>query len=236
VANDSKGGWVVDSHWQTDYSWLLAFGGGVSDGNVYGFSTDTNLASMQFLKKLTTDYCAWPSETPYDSFAARSALFISGDLAEAASAAESMQRLKNTDEWTMIPFPGPQGQVVITVYGPSYTLLKSTPETQLAAWLFARWMLSPENQAQWVEATGLFPLRTSLLDMIGPFRANLPQWDAAVSNLPLGQTTPQLSSWSKVRYVLEDGMTIIFQATTPMDQIPNELTDMDNMAEELSNK
>jgi ABC-type glycerol-3-phosphate transport system substrate-binding protein len=102
--------------------------------------------------------------------------------------------------------------------------------------LFARWLLSPENQAQWVEATGLFPLRTSLLDIVGPYRAAFPQWDAAVGDLSLAQGVPPLASWRKVRYVLEDGMTVIFQMNTPVDQLPSVLAEMDAMAEELSNK
>ena len=141
--NDGYGGWIVDTHWQTTYSWLLAFGGSVTDGNAYGFRTDPNLATLQFLKGLYDDHCAWLSTepTPFDSFARRSALFVSGDLAELPLETESMSRLKNADEWTVIPFPGPQTSAVVA-YGPSYTLLKSTPEKQLAAWLFARWLLS----------------------------------------------------------------------------------------------
>jgi ABC-type glycerol-3-phosphate transport system substrate-binding protein len=235
--NDGYGGWIVDTHWQTAYSWLLAFGGGVVSGNAYGFRTDPNLATLQFVKGLFDDHCAWLSiePTPFDSFARRSALFVSGDLAELSLEMDSMSRLKNADEWTVIPFPGPQTSTVV-VYGPSYTLLKSAPEKQLAAWLFARWLLSPENQAQWVEATGLFPLRTSLLDMVGPYHAASPQWDAAVGDLSLAQGVPPLASWRKVRYVLEDGMTVIFQTNTPVDQLPSVLAAMDAMAEELSKK
>ena len=124
----------------------------------------------------------------------------------------------------------------MVVYGPSYTMLKSTPEKQLAAWLFARWLLSPENQAQWVEATGLLPLRTSMTNLITPFQAASPQWDAAVGNLILAQGVPQLASWRKVRYVLEDGLTVIFQTNTPLNQLPSMLVEMDLMAEELSKK
>ena len=58
--NDGKGGWVVDTAWQTDYSWLLAFGGGVADGSAYTFRTDPNLAALQFLKGLSDKHCAWP--------------------------------------------------------------------------------------------------------------------------------------------------------------------------------
>ena len=235
VTNDGKGGWVVDSHWQTIYSWLLAFSGSVTDGTDYRFLSDQNLATMQFLKKMNIDYCAWPSETPYDSFASRTALFVSGDLAEVPMANESMSRLNNPDEWTLVPFPGTTGSVLVT-YGPSYSVLKSTPEKQLAAWLFARWLLSPENQAQWVEATGLFPLLNSMLDMIGPYRTASPQWDTAVGDLSLAQGVPQLASWRKVRYVLEDGTKVIFQTNIPVDEIPSVLTEMDSTAKEISDK
>jgi multiple sugar transport system substrate-binding protein len=232
VTNDMKGGWVLDTHWQTTYSWLLAFGGGVVSDNTYTFHTDANLAALQFIKGLSDSSCAWPSETPYASFASRSALFLSGDLSELPAVTGTMADMKNPDEWTVIPFPGSQSRVLVA-YGPSYSLLRTTPEKQLAAWLFARWLLSPESQSQWVEVTGLFPLRNSVLGMIQPYRQASPQWDAAAGYLSLAQDVPQLASWRKVRYVLQDGMTVLFQKNLPMDQLPFMLDEMDSMAREL---
>jgi multiple sugar transport system substrate-binding protein len=232
VNNDMKGGWVIDASWQTTYSWMLAFDGGVVSGNDYTFHTDPNLAALQFIKGLSDSYCAWPSETPYESFASRSALFVSGDLSELPAVAASMAGLKNSDEWTVIPFPGLQSSVVVA-YGPSYSVLKTTPEKQLAAWLFACWLLSPESQSQWVEATGLLPLRNSVLGMIQPYRQATPQWDAAAGTLSLAQDVPQLASWRQVRYVLQDGMTVLFQKNTPVDQLPAVLDEMDAMAREV---
>jgi multiple sugar transport system substrate-binding protein len=241
--NDGYGGWIVDTDWQTTYSWMLAFGGGVVDGTAYGFRTDPNLAALQFLKGLYDDNCAWLATDPnnpdiissgpyFDQFADRSALFVSGDLAGLPMASESMSRLKNQDEWTLLPFPGSSESVVVT-YGPSFSLLKSMPEKQLASWLFVRWLLSPENQAGWVEATGLFPLFHSLLDHLGSTRTSSPQWDAAVEDLSLAQGVPQLASWRKVRYLLEDGVKLIFQTNLPLDQIPSILTEMDSTAKEI---
>ncbi len=232
--NDGYGGWIVDTNWQTTYSWLLAFDGGVVDGGDYTFRTDPNLAALQYIKDLFDHHCAWLSTepTPFDSFARRSALFISGDLAELSSETDSMARLKNSDQWTLIPYPGLHDNLVVT-YGPSFSVLKSTSEKQLAAWLFARWMLSPENQALWVETTGLFPLRNSVLDMIGPYRQATPQWDAADGALNVAKDVPQLASWRKVRYVLEDGMKVLFQENLAVDKLPVLLTEMDSMAQEL---
>ncbi len=232
--NDGYGGWIVDTNWQTAYSWLLAFGGGVADGNNYALRTDPNLAALQFIKGLFDSHCAWLSSapTPFDSFARRSALFVSGDLAELPTEMESMKSLKNSDEWTVLPFPGTQGSGLVA-YGPSYSVLKSTPEKQLAAWLFARWLLSPESQAQWVEATGLFPLRNSVMNMIGPYLLASPQWGTAVASLPQAQDVPQMASWRKVRYVLEDGMTVLFQENLTLNKLPALLVEMDSMAQEL---
>ncbi len=237
--NDGYGGWIVDSSWQTALSWMLAFGGGVVDGGSYQFRSDQNLAALQFLKKLYDDHCAWISTdpTPYDSFAGRSALFISGDLAEIPLVAEAMTRLKNTDEWTLLPFPGPEqsggADDALVAYGPSYTMLVSTPENQLAAWLFTRWMLSPENQIAWVKQTGSLPLRSSALNLLGDYRSGQPQWAAAVADLGMLHDTPELASWRQVRYVLEDGTLSIFRTNTKVDQIPTVLAGMDAMAEEL---
>jgi multiple sugar transport system substrate-binding protein len=232
VTNDGKGGWVVDTAWQTVYAWMLSFDGSVVDGVNYGFRTDPNLAALEFIKGLSDSHCAWPSETPYESFASRTALFISADLSEIPAVLKTMESMNNQDEWIVIPYPGPRGRVEIA-YGPSYSVLKTTPERQLAAWLFARWLLSPENQSQWVEQTGLFPLRTSLIEMIDPYRQAVPQWDGAVGSLAQAQNVPQLASWRRVRYVLEDGMTVVFQKNTPVEELPFVLEEMDAMAQEL---
>jgi multiple sugar transport system substrate-binding protein len=237
IQNDGYGGWVVDSDWQTAYSWLLAFDGGVQDGDAYRFRSDANLEALQFIKGLYDDACAWVSTepNPFNAFAGRKALFVSGDLAQVPYAAGVLSRAGNTDDWTVLPFPGAHGSVLVA-YGPSYIVLKSTPERQLAAWLFARWLLSPEIQAQWVEATNLLPLRSSVLDMIQPYRTTYPQWDAAVADLPLAVVVPQLASWGKVRYVLEDGLTVIFRTNTPADGLASVLAEMDAMAEELNKR
>jgi len=232
--NDGYGGWIVDTDWQTTYSWMLAFGGGVADGSSYALRTDPNLATLQFIKGLFDSHCAWLSTepTPFDSFARRNALFVSSDLSELPAETQSMQTLKNSDEWTVLPFPGTQANGLVS-YGPSYSVLQSTPEKQLAAWLFARWMLSPQIQAQWVEQTGLFPLRHSVMDMVGSYLLASPQWGAAVASLPQAQNVPQMASWRKIRYVLGDGMTVLFQENLPLDKLPDLLVEMDTMAQEL---
>jgi ABC-type glycerol-3-phosphate transport system substrate-binding protein len=235
MLNDGLGGWVVDAHWQTVYPWLQAFGGGVLGEGGYRFRQDPNLEALQFLKSLYDDHCAWLSSAPtaYEAFARRSALVISGDLSEVPLVSNAMSLQGNHDTWTLLPFPGPQGRVVIA-YGPSFTLIESSEREQLAAWLFVRWMLSPAHQAEWVEATGLLPLRASSLSLLNTYRREHPQWSAAVDLLPQMTGVPQLASWRTVRYALEDGTFSIFRLNIAVEDIPAVLTEMDATAEELT--
>lgn len=235
VANDGYGGWVVDTHWQTIYTWLLAFGGGVIEDDAYQFTSETNLSAVEFLKGLYDSNCAWLStgDVPYEAFAGRRALFITVDLGEFPAVALALANAGSADEWTAIPFPG-LSEPVTVAYGPSYSILASTPEQQLAAWLFFRWILSPENQAAWVESTGLLPLRSSVLELVGPYRAASPQWAAAQALALTAQGTPPRASWGRVRYMLADGLDFIYLTNVSVAQIPAVLEEVEAMAGEFS--
>lgn len=235
LSNDGFGGWVIDTHWQTVYPWLQTFGGGVLSENEYRFRQDSNLEALQFLKGLYDDHCAWLSSEPtaYQAFARRSAIVISGDLSEVPLVNRAMSLAGNHDTWTVLPFPGPQGRVVVA-YGPSFTLIESSAREQLAAWLFVRWMLSPVHQAEWVEATGLLPLRAYALSSLTAYRRENPQWSAAVDLLPQMTGVPQRASWRTVRYALQDGTFSIFRLNVAVEDLPSVLTEMDSTAEALA--
>ncbi len=235
--NDGQGGWIVDTHPMTVYAWLLAFGGGpLQDGN-YRFLTPDNIAAFTFLRQLAEDNCAWVSSEPmpYAPFAARKALFATGDLGDLPDQMRAFAQEGNADEWTVIPFPD-AGEGVVPIYGSSYIVLKSGAERQLAAWLFVRWVLSPENQAQWVQSTGLFPLRASSMARLTAYRADHPQWEVAVSLLPGGRLQPQLASWRTVRYALGDALMYVFRQGVGSGQISAVLAQMDSLVADITDQ
>jgi ABC-type glycerol-3-phosphate transport system substrate-binding protein len=117
-------------------------------------------------------------------------------------------------------------------------MFESDEVTQLASWLFMRWMLSPEIQARWVQSTGLFPLRTSMMELLADYSTSHPQWADAVGLLPQGEITPQLASWRLVRVMLTDGFRDMFDTIRHPDltagQVPLILRQMDETANELN--
>ena len=63
--------------------------------------------------------------------------------------------------------PGiPGGTGFPGVYGRSLWILKGRPEAeQEAAWKFIRWLLEPEQQAEWFAGSGYLPVRVSAYDL-----------------------------------------------------------------------
>lgn len=238
--NDSFGGWLIDTDAMTPLSWLIAFGGGAQEKEGYRFLKPENIAAFKYLKILQQDGCAWTASSElsvYDRFAARQALFATVGLGELADQSRAFLALGSRDEWTVLPFPSDENDTVV-VYGSSYVMFNSNDATQLASWLFMRWMLSAENEARWVRSTGLFPLRTSTLDLLADYSAEHPQWASAVQLLPGATIPPRLASWRVVRVMLGDGFRDMFDTIRHPDltdgQVSLILKQMDDIANELN--
>ncbi len=232
--NDGKGGWLIDAHPITNLSWLMAFGGGAQEEDSFRFLTPKNIDAARFVKSLAENNCAWQTQDqqPLNKFVERQALFATASMEELPDLARAFASAGNRDQWTVLPFPGSEGTVMI-VYGSSYIQLTSDQADQLATWLFVRWLLSPENQADWVNSTGYFPLQASTMSLLSDYAAGHPQWVEAVKLLPQGRTTPQLAEWRTMRVALGDGFKFMFRVDTPVGQVPTILAQLDTLVREL---
>jgi len=260
--NDALGGWMIDDNAMTVLSWMLAFNGGVQEEDGYRFVAPGNIDAFKYLKLLQQKDCAWipsPSLPPPDQiselqlltictnlrqgihprcrFATRQALFATGSLEDFVDQSRAFGALGNNDEWIVLPFPG-QETMAFAVYGSSFVMFNSDDVTQLAGWLFMRWMVSAENQARWVQSTGLFPIRSSTMDLLADYSTSHPQWAEAVKLLPTGETSPKLASWRIVKVMVADGFRDMFDMIRHPDltdgQVPLILKQMEETANELN--
>jgi multiple sugar transport system substrate-binding protein/sn-glycerol 3-phosphate transport system substrate-binding protein len=236
-ANDGTGGWIISTHYPTVAGWLHAFGAEFSlpQGNGYRFNTPEVKSALTFLRELYTDGCAWLSENefPENEFALRQGLFSTGSLAGIPYQAEALQREGSADRWTVIPFPGEAGEPAVSVYGPSYRLLKSSPEEQLAAWLFLRWLAAPENEARLARAAGALPTRQATLDLLASEAELAPQYRAGLELLPYAHIEPSASSWSQVRWAVSDAATQLFRSYFELEQLPAMVRLLDRTAKDF---
>jgi ABC-type glycerol-3-phosphate transport system substrate-binding protein len=237
--NNALGGWLIDTDPMTPLSWMIAFDGGVQEEDGYRFLAPGNVAAFKYMKTLQQKNCAWVASADLsvpERFASRQALFATASLEELPDLTRAFSAAANNDEWIVLTFPGVERDALV-LYGSSFIMFESDEVTQLASWLFMRWILSAENQARWVESTGLFPLRESTMELLTDYSASHPQWAEAVELLPRGEITPQLASWRLVRVMLGDGFRDMFDTIRHPDltegQVPLILRQMDNTVADL---
>jgi ABC-type glycerol-3-phosphate transport system substrate-binding protein len=235
--DDGSGGWLINTNPSAVLSWIYAFGNPVvlPDGSGYQFNNPQTEQAVLFLKELFDQGCAWEVlETPPEvEFANRKALFITSSLTDLAYQSAELNRVDNSDEWTVLGFPSPQSEPVISVYGPSFVMFAGSPEENLAAWLFIEWLTSAEQQAEFVTAHGSFPTRASTIKFLSDFARDNPQWSKAQDLLAGALPEPNLDSWNVVRWVLGDVGTQIFRYYFTPDRVPATLELMDETVSEL---
>jgi ABC-type glycerol-3-phosphate transport system substrate-binding protein len=168
------------------------------------------VAALGVLRDLLEDGCAYcPSEPGADraDFAAEKVLFSFGstaDLPKYTEAIYSTKTEKGKFAWDIAPLPHLTSEPIVNVQGSTMSILRTTPRQQLAAWLFLKWFLQPENDVQWALETGALPLHksgTESPEMQAYFEQN-PQYKTACGLLAFAATEPAIPRWQEIRALL----------------------------------
>jgi len=183
------------------------------------FNTTESAEAFEYIRSLFDQGCAWNSRDPlpYDYFATRRALFYAGSPDQIRAQVSSMKRANNSDQWGLVPFPSQDGEPALVASGFSYGILRSTPERQLAGWLFIRHMLLTRNQVRLVEANHSLPVSQSAQAALRSFASRNPEWAAALELVPdavQGAHVPGV--WWAASGVLEDAAWQMLQVLTPV--------------------
>ncbi len=236
-SNDGLGGWIVNTEGLVTYSWLVNFNTAIFANGNYTFTSPAAQTTFETIHGLLTSGCAWiPRQaTPYDYFAARQALVYSGYLQDILPQIKANSIAGTSDIWTVIPFPSTQEQQVVAE-GPSYAVMKSTPEKQLAAWLFVRWMSSTDHQARIIQTSGSLPLSTRVKDQLMRSGSMTQQWKDAVGSATQFVTVPSDPNWQLAKTILEDAGWQLFKTNLVKSDIPALLDQMDSTFIELKDR
>ncbi len=234
--NDGTGGWIASLDPSTVMSWILAFGGsGLNEaGDGYDFDTPEVAAAFEYLASLFGRGCAWLPAYRYanDEFASRQGLFYTSSIAGIPYQQAAMENHQNTDQWTVLPFPSPEGDPVLNVNGPAYAILRSSPKKELAAWLFVRWITQPENQAVFIQSSGYFPSRRSTLTHLQAYALDNPQWMEALAWIPYSKFEPRLGSWGIARWAVGEAAGELAKPGFDSASIPDLLAELNALLAE----
>jgi multiple sugar transport system substrate-binding protein len=226
VDNDGTGGWLVSFEPAVLASWYAAFDGDLPVDGMPSFDTEAGEAAFSTLKSTYDQGCIWIGRQPepYFYFANRYALMYAGTLDQIPVQMGWMGEAENGDTWTAMGFPGPAGETML-IDGPGLMVTADSPENQMAAWLFARYLLEPEVQAELVRSGFTLPVRESAMDLLGEFSAAYPQWAQAVNMMDGVEPLPISRGWGVGRFLLQDAMDqFLHIVIDPASSISNELS------------
>lgn len=202
---------------RTDASFVaaatFALGGDIFDyeNDEYVFNGEETVYAMQAMQDLIASGCANRIAERYgdqNDFARGVNLFYIGSTSGLPFVASAIKESENGEfNWTVAPIPyadlgatEPTGNV----YGASVSIPKTTPEAELAAWLFVRWMSEPEQQALWATYSNYFPVRASAAAALTDYLAQNPQFAAAFEFLDNTKTEPPVAGYDVVRKSIEE--------------------------------
>ncbi len=204
---NGTGGWVINLDPAVLASWYYAFEGVLPEEGIPSFNNTFGQAAFGYLWDIRSQGCAWfgLQPEPYPYFANRLALVYAGRLDLVPVQTHWMEALGSEDEWEVIGFPGPAGETML-VYGPGLTVTSDTPENELAAWLFAKFLLEPESQARLVRSLYSLPVRTSAMDLLTELQSAYPQWAQGAELAASASALPASEGWGTAQWGLQDAV------------------------------
>lgn len=194
-------------------SWTFAFGGDMFDYDAgeYSYDSDAAVEAWSFIQSLFDKGCAELVTEQYGDqtdFGNGTLLFTVGS-SSGLPYYDSAVNDGAAFNWSVAAIPHTTDEPVMNIYGASVSVPMSTPERQLAAWLFIKYYTSPEVQATWAKASNYFPVRQSVADGLTDYFEANPAYKTAFDMLQYGTTEPPVPGYDFVRDIAEEGMAAI---------------------------
>ena len=237
TSNDGLGGLLVRYDAATMYAWLMSFNANPLRQGEFLFNSPEAATAFEFLVTLKNNSCAWSGKTaePYEYFATRKALVYSGQMQDISSQFAATNRAGSKDDWQILPYPGVE-RPVTAVSGLSYGILSKDAASDLAAWLFLRWLSAPGNQSRLGVTFGTLPLGKQSGALLHASSALNPQWFNFIDSENEYFLEPSAADWIVVKPILEDAGWQLFNSGMKVEEIPLILKQMDDLAVELSER
>ena len=203
-------------------NWVFSRGGTLlgADGKTVTFDSQAGLDTMNMINDLfRNNYATLIGKAFQDQtdFALGKIAFTFGSTAGLPYYKQAVDQGGKVSDWGIAPSPHSTSNPAVDVYGPSVTIFKTTPEKERAAFIFLKWMMGTEPNAQWVQATYYFPARQSTKAALGDFIQANPLYGDAYGWLQYGQTEPTTAAWNPIRTYIADAMTAVANGTASPD-------------------
>jgi multiple sugar transport system substrate-binding protein/sn-glycerol 3-phosphate transport system substrate-binding protein len=186
------------------------------DGSSFTFTNDTVKETMRFIKELYDEGCItliaerYGDQTDFGNYKTLFTIGSSSGLPYYDKAVKAGEQ--GEFQWGVAPLPYMDGgdKPVMNIYGASVSIPKTTPEQELAAWLFVEWFTSAENLARWAKISNYFPVRNSSAEMMSDYFEADPVYKSAFELLEYGTYEAQwCACYEEVRRMMLDAYSAI---------------------------
>ncbi len=191
---------------------VFSFGGDLvsPDGKKTLFDQPATTKTLQLYETLAKEKLAYQiqgTDDQNDVLAGRAAYMIRSST----SVPRLASGFKDNAKWQVSIIPqGTTGRPSTVLFGANISMMKSTPEKQLAAWQFVKWLTSKDVTARWGldPSNGYFPVRQSSLDSAAAkkFMDDNPRFQQAFEISKQGRVEPSVLGWQEARNAIEDAV------------------------------
>ena len=186
-------------------AWLNSRGSSIisDDGTHTTFNGDEGVRTLSTLQETAASGCFYrtTNEDAIREFARGKVAMIfalTTQLSEIFSAVEARGGFR----WGVSPVPYGRRNPTLTVSGPAWIMLRSTPAKQLAAWLFVRWFAETSQTVRWSQLTGLLPLRKSAAQGLSDLFTLNAGFKVAFDLMEVAQAQPDIPQWGSIAELL----------------------------------
>jgi multiple sugar transport system substrate-binding protein/sn-glycerol 3-phosphate transport system substrate-binding protein len=216
-------------------------GGSIMDkeATAYTFGDQAGLEVLTYLQELLDEGCAILEVEAYGDradFGAGKVLFTIGSTSGLPLYRARVEEGAGFN-WSVSTLPTTLDTPRVVIYGASLSILRTTPEKQLAAWLFIQWLTEPEQGARWSRATNYFPVRESVAAELTDYFAENPQYEKAFGFLGYNVAIePGVASYDECRDSIGLMLNAVADGEDPKAQLDWALEECNALHEQMRTK
>jgi ABC-type glycerol-3-phosphate transport system substrate-binding protein len=214
-------GWATPVSASTFNGWVYTRGGKLmsDDNKAVAWDGKEGIESVKLLQKLINEGVAYvPKGFDYQTdFGVGKVAFVQESSTGRPFFVSSFPKDRPAPTWSIVGLPQTDPAKAKTVqYGANILVYKSTPEKQLASWLFVKWFAEKEQTAKWAITSSYMPVRKSAaeLQVLKDYWAKDTQGKAAFDLTGTAAPEPNVRGQQDIRTVIEDMLTSIVTGKT----------------------
>jgi ABC-type glycerol-3-phosphate transport system substrate-binding protein len=205
-------GWAQPLDASNFNAWVMSMGGNImsADNKTVAWDGKEGLAVLQMMDRLYKGGYAY-TPTGFDwqnDFAASKLAFTMGSTSSRPFIAGAM---KTPVKWNVgVPPQADPAKPRTVMYGANVAVLKSTPQKQLASWLFVKWFSDTQQTAEWGTKSYYMPVRKAAANdeaLKSYWTSKDPQGKQAFDVIGSSIPEPNVRGQQEIRDVIFDMLT-----------------------------